>query len=200
MSLSLISNTEENEKFLINTFQDLQDKLSLLSIYETWSYWYPNPSRIVFMRPNLDTNNTSIDVYLSVEVDLFVKAYRKGEIFPISQMYLSDTRQLEILLEEISFSPLNTSETKNINSNDFHITSAQNHIQQAIDNIQANVPEDKLHNCPKIYRLQFINCQLENSLIPKNRRRYNILTQILELKTHLIAPTCYKYLQRMSCL
>ena len=46
MSLSLISNNEENEKFLINTFQDLQDKLPFLSIYETWSYWYPNPSRI----------------------------------------------------------------------------------------------------------------------------------------------------------
>ena len=132
--------------------------------------------------------------------DLSVKAYRKGENFPISQIYLSDTRQLEMLLEEISFSPLNTSETKNINSNDFHITSAQNHIQQVIDNIQANVPEDELHNCPKICRLQFINCQLENSLIPKNRWRYNILTQILSLKTHLIAPTCYKYLQRMSCL
>ena len=149
--------------------------------------------------PNLDTNNISIDVYLSVEVDLSVKAYRKGEIFPISQIYLSDTRQLEMLLEEISFSPLNTSETKNINSNDFHITSGQNHIQQVID-IQANVPEDELHNCPKICRLQFINCQLENSLIPKNRRRYNILTQILSLKTHLIAPTFYRYLQRISCL
>ena len=156
------------------------------------------------MRPKLDTSNISIDVYLSVEFDLSVKAYRKGEIFPISQIYLSDTRQLEKLLKEISISPLSTTETKNnssnSNSNDFHIASAQIRIQQVIDKVQANVPEDELHNCPEICRLQFINCQLENSLIPKNRRRYNILTQILSLKTHLISPTCYRYLQRMSCL
>ena len=60
-----------------------------------------------------------------------------------------------MLLEKISISPLTTSETKNksSNSNDFHITSAQNHIQQVIDNIQAKVPEDELHNCPEICRL-----------------------------------------------
>ena len=63
MSLSIISNTEENKNFLIYTFQKLQDKLALLSIYETCSYWCLNPSTLVFVRPKLDTSNISSDVF-----------------------------------------------------------------------------------------------------------------------------------------
>ena len=49
-------------------------------------------------------------------------------------------------------------------------------------------------------RLQFITCQLENSILPKNRRRYSIITQVLALKSHLISPSCYKYLPSLDCL
>ena len=85
MSLSLISNAEENKKFLIYTFQDLQDKLPLLSIYETWSYWYPNPSTLVFMRPKLDASNIPIEVYLSVEFDLSVHSILYTKAMALTQ-------------------------------------------------------------------------------------------------------------------
>ena len=49
-------------------------------------------------------------------------------------------------------------------------------------------------------RLQFILCQVENSLRFKNRRRYNIITQVVALKVHLISPACYSYLQSLECL
>ena len=70
-------------------------------------------------------------------------------------------------------------------SNDSHIASAGISIQRVIDNISDNMSEDEFHNSPEISRLQFITCQLQNSLVSKNRRRYNILTQVLSLKTHL---------------
>ena len=86
------------------------------------------------------------------------------------------------------------------NSNDSLISSAQNQIQQVIDNFHDTMSDDELLDCPEVTRLQFITCQLQNSLVPKNRRRYNILTQILSLRTHLISPASYKYLQGLSCL
>ena len=60
--------------------------------------------------------------------------------------------------------------------------------------------DEELIYCPELSKLQFIICQLQNSHVPKNRRRYNILTQILALKTHLISPAGYNYLQSMSSL
>ena len=52
-----------------------------------------------------------------------------------------------------------------------HITSAESHIQQVIDNLYDSKSDDELIPCPELSRLQFILCQLENSLVPKNRRR-----------------------------
>ena len=119
----------------------------------------------------------------------------------VNKLNLNDTRQLEMLLVEIS-TPLICETSKNCctNSNDSLTPPAQNQIQQVIDNFHDTMSDDELLNCPEVTRLQFITCQLQNSLIPKNRRRYNILTQILSLKTHLISPGSYKYLQGLSCL
>ena len=85
-------------------------------------------------------------------------------------------------------------------NNASHIASAERHLQQIIDNMLETKSDDELIPYPEVSRLQFIICQLQNSLVPKNRRRYNVLTQILSLKTHLISPVSYQYLQSMSCL
>ena len=57
-------------------------------------------------------------------------------------------------------------------SNDSHIASAGIPIQRVIDNITDNMSEDEFHNSLEISRLQFITCQLQNSLASINRRRY----------------------------
>ena len=56
------------------------------------------------------------------------------------------------------------------------------------------------NNSSYLAKLQFILCQLDNTFTPKNRRRYNIVTQIMSIKTHLISPACYAYLQGLECL
>ena len=129
-----------------------------------------------------------------------MKAFCNNEIFPLSQSCLSDIRQLETLRGELSCAYDHCKPSKNSKSTTkSHISSAKAHIQQAIDVIHLDSYLEPFE-CPELSRLQFILCQLENSLVPRNRRRYNILTQILSLKTHLISPACYKYLQQMPCL
>ena len=42
--------------------------------------------------------------------------------------------------------------------------------------------------------------QLDNGLVHKNRRKYNVITQVLALKSHLMSPSYYRYLQSLDCL
>ena len=144
-----------------------------------------------------------MNTHLLVSFDLSVRAFHNGEVLPLSLCSISDIRQLELILCEISKSPNPCklpNESKNIDANSCKLSLAKDHIQRVINNLYISNADLELADSPEISRLQFIQCQLENSLVPKNRRRYNILTQVLALKTHLITPACYKYLQQLPCL
>ena len=193
ISLSLESDVEEKEKFKIQSFQDIQTKLHFLP--STLSTWYPDEYTLICMRPRIDKCKIQINTYLSVEFDLSIKAFHYGERLLTSHVTLCDIRQLELVLEDI-YIPRSAriySEDNSTNSdNASHILSAESHILQVIDNLYDSKTDDL--PCPEVSRLQFVLCQLQNSLVPKNRRRYNVLTQILSLKTHLISPASYHYL------
>ena len=51
-----------------------------------------------------------------------------------------------------------------------------------------------------IPRLQFILCQLENILLPKQRYSYNVITLTLTLKAQLISPACYIFFKLLNVL
>ena len=71
-------------------------------------------------------------------------------------------------------------------------------VRQAI-NLLSPPEEDSSEHQPIYLRLQFILCQLENALLPKNSRRYNVNTLVLALKYQLISPVCYKFIQSFDC-
>ena len=75
---------------------------------------------------------------------------------------------------------------------------AKEHIKEVINYLLLN--NEHNNETSELARLHFILGQLENTFIPKNRRRYNIITQIMAVKTHLISPACYKYLQSLNCI
>ena len=151
------------------------------------------------MRPRIDSCKIEVITYLSVNFDLSVKVYHNGVNLPISIVTLCDVRQIDSVLNEISIPPSAPIISEDISTNfdnTSHIASAESHIQQVIDNMYDGKSDDDLVLCPEVSRLQFVLCQLRNILVPKKRRRYNVLTQILALKTHLISPASYHYLQR----
>lgn len=93
---------------------------------------------------------------------------------------------------------VNTSETGSVCH---HVNSAKAHIINAINEIEErNANELKLtdeNNVLSSYlpRLQFILCQIENIMVAKNRRRYNIITQVF---SHYI--TYYLYVGQIFLL
>ena len=80
---------------------------------------------------------------------------------------MSDIRQLESLVNEIYSAPYRCEPSKNSESTASHISSANVHIQQAID-IMHTISDVETSEHPEISRLQFIQCQLENSPVPKS--------------------------------
>ena len=62
LTLSIASESDEKEKFQINCFQNIEAKLTLLSIPKTWFLWNPDENSLIYMLPLL-TEHTII-VYL----------------------------------------------------------------------------------------------------------------------------------------
>ena len=73
------------------------------------------------MRPSLENSSILVYVYLVVTFDLSIKAFCKNEIFPHSLSCLSEIRQLESLVNEISSAPYRCEPSKNSVSTASHI-------------------------------------------------------------------------------
>ena len=54
------------------------------------------------MRPRIDNCRIEVNTYISVDFDLSIKAYHKGEYFPLAHVTLCDIRQLESVIIDIS--------------------------------------------------------------------------------------------------
>ena len=95
----------------------------------------------------------------------------------LSLNHVKDIREIDILIKDIS---------------DYNSNSVELEIKQAILNIQNSIAKLELRNehelLPAIPRLQFILCQLENILLPKQRYKYNVFTLAVALKAQLISP------------
>ena len=98
LSLSLKSASEEKVKFKINTFQELQAKLSSISLFKLWPLWYPDEYSVIFMHPSLVDCTVRVDAHLLISHDLSVRAFHKGEFLPLSLCSICDIRQLESIL------------------------------------------------------------------------------------------------------
>ena len=101
----LSSEREEKEKFKVNSFQDMQDKLSLLSITKYGHYGIPMNIWYNLYAPCLVEHNIIANTYLLVSFDLSFRAFNSGEILPHSFCSIGDIRQLESIVCEISRSP-----------------------------------------------------------------------------------------------
>ena len=175
----------------------------LFKILRISSTWFPDEHNIYLLHTSKIKNNISVDLYLQVGTDMLPHAFYRGDLFLISKnSCISDIREGESLLSEISFNSLNIALPSNESSDKYHISQAKIHVSEAINILRPSNLESHMHSpdCPEISRLEFIMCQLENCNISIKARRYNIITQILAIKAHLFSPSCYRYLQTSNCI
>ena len=90
-----------------------------------------------------------------------------------------------------------------LDSFDHHIKEASNHLSVSITKLHSQLSDPLTDNdCKLAYlsRLQFIQCQLDNVILHKKSRKYNVITQVKALKSHIMSPACYRNLQSLDCI
>ena len=191
--LSLRSEDEEKEKFSVDCMQQLRNKLSLVTLPTDWLVWFTSDNCARFFLTKMDDHNICVDVSLEVNCFLSAAGYIYGQLLPLSLNSVTDIRQIESLLSEIILKRSTFLEKKHL----LHVSKAKEHVEEAISNL---LDGGEVSNCSNLPRLQFILGQLENACVHKKRRRYNIITQIMAIKTHLISPACYTFLRSLGCI
>ena len=118
------------------------------------------------------------------------RGYLQSKEISLRISCISDVRQIETLLTEL-VDTIACFSTKKLQPKDM-IAEAITHIQNAVSDLKDHSREnlDDKSNDINLPLLQFQLCQLRNLCVPKNRRRYNTITQVTALKAHLISPTC----------
>ena len=130
----------------------------------------PNKQPIHILHPSLSQECMQIESYLTIDDPCITRAFVHNTQIPLSISKLVYVRQVFQLIEKVS--------KYYSDSVDLAVRSATTHLS----------------------RLTFIHCQLENVLVPKTRRKYNVLTTLLSLKCELISPAAYRYLQSLDCI
>ena len=198
LRLSLEQQAHDDGRFTVHSLQDLITKLSLLPSSNQWVTWYSECTLHIF-KPKIHDKVLNIEKRLVITENLAVMGFRNSGKIPLSIDNLSDTREVEVCFEEIESSTPNTL----LDSFHDHLKEASKHLSLVITELHSKPSDlftDNDSTLAYLSHLQFIQCQLDNSLVHKNSRRYNVITQVMALKSHLISPACYKYLQSLDCL
>ena len=174
--------------------------MNSLTLPYDWLLWNSNDNSVHFLRTTYVNEQLLIGSSMSIDSSLNVKAKRGTYAVPLSLNIIDDTRQIELLLYEVmDFQILTGTPDQPIeNQLNAYVHGAITKMKFAIaecnnlDLDSETFTNQTSSNISTIQqRLQFILCQVENSFLYKKRRRYNILTQVIALKTHLISPARY---------
>ena len=195
----------EKGKFYIQTFQDLQNKIDPARLPKDWVLWHSNESMIYFIKPRIFDSVPTMEYSLSINESVSAFAHSKQVTLPLNT--LSDVRQIEDLLETLE----NIEEISDKLTHRQLISNATNQLRIVLSNLEEENDFDSTptptvsKSTNQVQRnilphLQFVINQLENLLVPKNHRRYNLITLVLALKCQLISPACYRYLQSLDCV
>ena len=142
---------------LFNT--SLKDKLTYVALPDNWLVWHNGNDSMRFIRPNLLDNTISVDVYLEVNSFLSVSAWFHGQAISTSLNSINDIRQVESMLHEISSKSVTDYSN---NSHSHHLPRAKKHIEMAVNELTRT--DGGENNSSYLAKLQFILCQLDNTL------------------------------------
>ena len=182
----------EIEEFGVKTLSDITLKLKNINMPDNWLLWSPTNSTLHILHPSFSQECMQIESYLRIDDLCITRAFVHNTQIPFSISKLVDVLQVFQLIEEVS--------KYYSDSVGLAVRSATTHLSYAINQIEENEEESSTVESDLLPRLTFIHCQLENVLVPKTRRKYNVVTTILSLKCELISPAAYRVLQSLDCI
>ena len=97
LQLSLRSKSEEKGKFVVNSLQELKDKLTLISLPNSWLVW-SRESNITFVLALMAERDISVDLYIEINAYLSTSAYFNGQSISVPIAAINDIRQMQSVL------------------------------------------------------------------------------------------------------
>ena len=188
----------ENVKFSVLTLQDLRVKINPARLPKDWLLWASSEIMIYFIKPKVLDSIPTIEYSLSINESLVVKAFAKSQQVKLALNTITDVRQIEDILEKLEH--VEEVSCQNTQSLPQLITNATSQLRTAVSNLEEEneLVHDYTNRSDILPHLQFIFNQLENLLVPKDHRRYNLITLVMSLQSQLISPACYRYLQSLD--
>ena len=182
------SHRAEENKFAVKSLAELKLKLTDFEFPPSWIKWFSEDNCINLIHLSKE-KHVSIPGYITINDSLTPTGFYHNTQIPLSIDHLNDIRQINIIISDVT-----------LFTKDF----VERNISEATTNIESTV--SKIENSSDLLEkyldllpsLKFLLCQLENILIPKSRRRYNVVAMVLALKAHLISSTCYNYIQSLN--
>ena len=178
---SLIAEEREKLRFAVDTFEDFKQKLPDINLKHDWIIWYSSCNTLHLIRLELSNPYVKIVSTLTINSDLTISAISCEYQVRLPLAKITDLRQIENLIDHIeNFQP---------NSDVFESDPVLVNIKEASERLRSAVSilensESTIEflgesqNTYYLPSLQFLICQLENSLVPINQRRYNVITQV----------------------
>ena len=166
-------------RFDVDTFEDFKQKLPDINLKHEWVIWYSFCNTPHLIRLDLSNPYVKIVSTLTINSDLTISAISCEHQVRLAK--ITDLRQIENLIDYIeNFQP---------NSGVFELDPVLVNIKEASQRLQSAVSileksESTIEflgesqNTSYLPSLQFPISQLENSLVPINQRRYNVITQV----------------------
>ena len=181
----------EQKKFAVDSFDLIKSKLIHQEFSPNWLIWYPSSAEINLIKPS--TSGDAISITSSIKIDnwLTVKGFVHNTQIPLSVSSISDVRQVYTLMTEI--------EGYKRNSFECNILAAVKWLRTAKLNLE-NLDEISDENSHYLPSLEFVLSQLENLLVSKTRRKYDLITMFLALKCQIISPACNTFLHTQEYL
>ena len=99
---SLEQHVTEKVTYTINSFKQLKEKINLLPQPKDWIQWNSNSNYVHFLKPTYINEQLELNSSLTIDSSLYVKAKRGRVAVSLSFNTINDTRQIELLLNEIT--------------------------------------------------------------------------------------------------
>ena len=164
------SHRAEENKFAVKSLAELKLKLTDFEFPPSWIKWFSEDNCINLIHLSKE-KHVSIPGYITINDSLTPTGFYHNTQIPLSIDHLNDIRQINIIIRDVT-----------LFTKDF----VERNISEATTNIESTV--SKIENSSDLLEkyldllpsLKFLLCQLENILIPKSRRRYNVVAMVFD--------------------
>ena len=178
---SIVQDQQDSLRFALTSFEDLKIKLPDLHLAKDWVVWYSSSNTLEIIQLELSNQSIQILSTLTIHSDLTVSAISCQHQVRLHLNRITDLRQIESLIDDI----LNFEPNPDVFESSLvlvTIKEAATKLQSSISILENTEPTEQDHSSTRLLPLlQFIICQLENSLVSGKKRRYNVVTQVVFL-------------------